>query len=148
MKGKLYLDNCCFNRPYDDQSSLTTYLEAEAKLFIQKEILLGHYELVGSYILDFENSVNPYDDRRTAIGGWRDIAVLDIDVSEKIVELANRIKLKGVKRKDSLHLACAITAKCQYFLTTDKKLLNKNFDEIIIINPLDFVREMEVYNEN
>ena len=34
---RIYLDNCCFNRPYDDQSYLIVHLETEAKLFIQKE---------------------------------------------------------------------------------------------------------------
>jgi hypothetical protein len=29
---KIYLDNCCFNRPFDDQSHLRIRLEAEAKL--------------------------------------------------------------------------------------------------------------------
>ena len=28
---KLYLDNCCFNRPFDDQSQLRIRLETEAK---------------------------------------------------------------------------------------------------------------------
>jgi hypothetical protein len=37
MKSRLYLDNCSFNRPYDDQSLLKNYLEAEAKTYIQKE---------------------------------------------------------------------------------------------------------------
>ena len=36
---RLYLDNCSFNRPYDDQSLLRNYLEAEAKVFIQLCIL-------------------------------------------------------------------------------------------------------------
>lgn len=35
--NRIYLDNCCFNRPYDDQLNLNIHLEAEAKLFIQKE---------------------------------------------------------------------------------------------------------------
>ncbi len=29
---KIYLDNCCCNRPFDDQSHLRIRLEAEAKL--------------------------------------------------------------------------------------------------------------------
>jgi len=37
MKNRLYLDNCSFNRPYDDQSLLKNYIEAEAKTYIQKE---------------------------------------------------------------------------------------------------------------
>jgi len=28
----IYLDNCCYNRPFDDQSQLRVRLEAEAKL--------------------------------------------------------------------------------------------------------------------
>ncbi len=32
---RIYLDNCCYNRPYDDLSQLTVSLEAQAKLFIQ-----------------------------------------------------------------------------------------------------------------
>ncbi len=30
-KPKLYLDNCCFNRPFDDPSQLLVRLETEAK---------------------------------------------------------------------------------------------------------------------
>ena len=37
MKNRLYLDNCSFNRPYDDQSLLKNYLEAKAKTYIQKD---------------------------------------------------------------------------------------------------------------
>jgi len=143
MNYRIYLDNCCFNRPYDDQSYLTTHLESEAKLFIQDEILNDKLELVWSYILDYENSVNPYEDRRIAIADWHSIANIDIDVSEKIVLLANSFMPKGIKKKDALHLACAITAECQYFLTTDKKLLNKNFKEIVIMNPIEFIRILE-----
>lgn len=46
VKLKLYLDNCCFNRPFDDQTQLTIYLESQAKLFIQHGILSGTFQLV------------------------------------------------------------------------------------------------------
>jgi predicted nucleic acid-binding protein len=36
---RLYLDNCCFNRPFDNQEQLKIKLETEAKLFIQQESL-------------------------------------------------------------------------------------------------------------
>ena len=55
---KIYLDNCCFNRPYDDQTYLPVRLETEAKLEIQAKIKSGHLSLGWSYILDFENSEN------------------------------------------------------------------------------------------
>ncbi len=31
---KIYLDNCVFNRPFDDQSQIKIKLETEAKLYI------------------------------------------------------------------------------------------------------------------
>jgi hypothetical protein len=39
MDNRIYLDNCSFNRPYDDSSILKNYLEAEAKTYIQNEIV-------------------------------------------------------------------------------------------------------------
>ena len=45
---KLYLDNCMFNRPFDDQSNIKILLESEAKLKIQENIRLGHYALLQS----------------------------------------------------------------------------------------------------
>nr|VFJ54444.1 MAG: hypothetical protein BECKFW1821A_GA0114235_104731 [Candidatus Kentron sp. FW] len=62
---KIYLDNCCFNRPYDDQSDFRVRLEAEAKLKIQEEIRNRSFRLVWSYLLDYENSKNPFKERRT-----------------------------------------------------------------------------------
>lgn len=32
---KIYLDNCCFNRPYDDQTQIRISLETQAKLYVQ-----------------------------------------------------------------------------------------------------------------
>jgi len=144
IKIRLYLDNCSFNRPYDDQSLLKNYLESEAKIFIQKEILNETFELVWSYIMDYELSFNPFSDRKDQIMKWKYIAKIDINESEKVTRLANEIMNKKIKSKDALHLACAIEAECNYFITTDKKVLNKSIDNITIINPIDFIRLIEV----
>lgn len=48
---RLYLDNCCYNRPYDEQSATTVFIEAQAKLRVQDMIRLGEAELVSSFIL-------------------------------------------------------------------------------------------------
>lgn len=64
---RIYLDNCCFNRPFDDQSQIRIMLEAEAKLRIQDDILGKKFELVWSYILEAENTANPFEERRKAI---------------------------------------------------------------------------------
>ena len=61
---KIYLDNCCFNRPFDDQRQIRIHLESEAKLFIQNLVLQNKITFVWSYILDYENSFNPFDERK------------------------------------------------------------------------------------
>ena len=133
-KHRIYLDNCCFNRPYDDQSYLYVQMETEAKLFIQQAILNNMFELVWSYILDFENSANPYQNRKETISKWKKIAKLDISASETILSCGKDLMQKGIKKKDALHIACAIEAQCNHFLSTDKKLLRLELDTIIVIN--------------
>ena len=129
-KTKVYLDNCCFNRPYDDLTNINVKLEAEAKMFIQHQILLGNLELVWSDLMDYENSANPFPDRKEAISKWKDVSVANVHaanvhVSTEIFELAHEISLKGVKKKDALHIASAIEAECQYFITTGKKTIEQ-----------------------
>jgi len=53
---------------------------------------------------------------------------------------------KGFQKIDSLHLACAIYQDCNYFLTTDDKILNKDYvsKEIKIIDTFGFVKEVSL----
>lgn len=140
---KIYLDMCSYNRPFDSQSQMKIRLETEAKLYIQAGVREGKYSLVWSYVLDFENSSNPFDERRNAIIPWKKIAEGYCPSSDKILVAGREIMKCGIKEKDALHIACAIKSGCEYFITTDGKLTNKNFDNIKIINPIDFVRETE-----
>ena len=64
----VYLDNCCFNRPFDDQLHPLVKLETESKILIQKEIANGKLNLVWSFMLHYKNSVNPFIDRRKQVG--------------------------------------------------------------------------------
>ena len=86
---RVYLDNCCLNRPFDDQRQTRVRLEAEAKLCIQEHIRSGTLELVWSYMLDFENAANPFEERRTTISGWRQYATMDIEETPIILQHAN-----------------------------------------------------------
>ena len=64
---RVYLDNCSYNRPYDDQSQMRIHLETQAKIHIQDMIRQKQVELVTSYILDFENSNNRSTHKTRAI---------------------------------------------------------------------------------
>ena len=140
---KIYLDNCCFNRPFDDQTQLKINLESQAKLYIQQRILDGEYNLVWSYILDYENQQNPFEIRKNTIAEWRDISITIIKEDETIVAFAETLFEKGIKPKDALHIACAKSSGCGYFVTTDKKLLNTSIDGITILSPINFLEIME-----
>jgi len=141
---KIYLDNCCFNRPYDDQSHLRIRLESEAKLKIQEEMRNGVLQLIWSYILDYENSKNPFKERREQIGEWRKYAVEDISENKEVLDVAVMLQKKGVKKIDSLHIACAIEAGSNYFLTTDDGILSKAMliQRIKITDPIGFIKEV------
>lgn len=56
---RVYLDNCCYNRPFDNQSQLRISLETQAKLEIQSLVKSGTIELVASYMTEYENEMNP-----------------------------------------------------------------------------------------
>lgn len=141
---KLYLDNCCYNRPFDEQQQLRVHLETQAKLYIQQKIKECEYDLVWSYVLEYENLKNPYEEKKNAIAPWKDIAQEYVKESENIIQYAEKQADKGLKPFDALHIACAVEAGCDVFLTTDRKILNSQQEDIRIMNPIDFVREMEV----
>ncbi len=144
MKSKkLYLDVCCFNRPFDDQTQILIWLETKAKLHIQSQIKEGVFDLVWSYMIDYENDFNPFSANKESVSRWRFLASDHVKESAIILELAREIQSKGLKTKDSLHLACATSAKCDFFLTTDKRILNKKLTIIQTINPMDFVQLVE-----
>jgi predicted nucleic acid-binding protein len=144
MLIRIYLDNCCFNRPYDDQSQVRVRFETQAKLHIQKMVLERKVELAWSYILKYENSRNPFDAKRHAIARWEKISSLFITMSDEIVAEANIISLTGIKTADSLHVSCAIAGNCHYFITVDKRLLAYRDNRIIMCNPIEFFNQVEI----
>lgn len=141
---RLYLDNCCFNRPFDDQTQLKINLESQAKLAVQGMILNKEHSLVWSYMLEYENSQNPFEIRKDSIIKWKELADVCIEENENILITAENLLTIGLKPKDAIHIACAAEAKCDYFLTTDIGILKKNIDIVKVVNPIDFIRETEV----
>lgn len=145
---RIYLDNCVFNRPFDDQTQIRIRLETEAKLYIQERIRDGTLELVWSYILDYENVANPFEERRNTIQNWKARASIDVEADLEILMKANILREIGLQNKDVLHLACAIAAQCDYFVTTDDVILKKTvgFEDIRVIDPPGFIRS--IFHDN
>ena len=143
MGTRIYLDNCCFNRPYDNQIHLKIELETKAKLKIQEMIIEKDLDLIISYVLEFENDDNPFPERKTAIEDFFKFASSNLDETSEILSIASDARKTGLKTKDSLHVACAIAANCEYLVTTDSRFLKYKDTRIKVINPLEFILEME-----
>jgi predicted nucleic acid-binding protein len=142
---RVYLDICCFNRPFDDQSQARVRLEAEAKLEIQQRIANGRLELAWSYVLEHENHANPFELRRNLVARWKSEAVVDIEETDWILLQAHEIASRGMRAADALHVACAIAAGCDFFLTTDDVILKRmqGFARITVMNPTQYIVEVE-----
>ena len=94
--------------------------------------------------MDYENSKNPYEDRKEIVKSWREYSTTDIIENAEVLEKAVFLKNKGLKKLDSLHIACAIFANCDYCLTTDDNILKKSktIKEIKIDDPIGFIKEI------
>jgi predicted nucleic acid-binding protein len=144
MKYRIYLDNCCFNRPYDDQTQLKIYLETQAKLHVQSLVYEKKIELVWSFILTFENSQNIFNAKKNAISQWENLSSSFVEKTEKIRQIAKEIMTTGIKAADAAHVACAIAGNCDYFITVDKRLSKYQDKRIIICNPIEFLNHIEI----
>ena len=140
---RIYLDNCCYGRPYDKQDSDKIISETKSIRFIRKEIENGNLELVTSYMLHFENNKRPDENQRDEITkfikSYRKIHI-GIDNAENLLESVKKIMSTGIKRKDAYHVASAILANCDYFLSTDERLLKYHSDKLKLLNPIEFIK--------
>jgi predicted nucleic acid-binding protein len=137
---RVYLDNCCFNRPFDEQTSVVIRLETDAKLHVQELIRSGELELCWSFVLDYENAANPFVEVSRRIAEWKNIAAATCALSDDIAEKSAEFMALGLRQMDAAHVACAVHLGADFFLTTDKKVLNKPITEIQVLNPIDFIR--------
>ena len=142
---RVYLDNCCFNRQFDDQSQARVRLEAEAKLEIQQRIKDKEIELAWSYVLDYESQANPFEERRDVVARWKTVAVVDVEETAAVLQQAREIANCGLRAKDALHVACAMAAGCDFFLTTDDLAVKRmrGYAGITVMDPTQFIVEVE-----
>ncbi len=147
---RIYLDLCCFNRPYDDQTQIRIRLETEAKIALQQKIRDGQCELIWSAVMDFENAKSPFIEHQKAIGKWRKLACQHVLIDAVVLRLAHELLTRGVREYDALHVACAVRAGAEAFVTTDDRLINKlrGRDDIRPVLPGDALAFLEKWYEN
>ena len=144
---KIYLDVCCLNRPFDDQTQDRIHLESEAVLTILSRCQRGEWQLVGSQVIEFEISQIPDGERRQKVSILAGLVGLKVLIDEGIRRRAAELQNLGFKPFDALHISSAEKGNTDVFLTTDDNLLQKASQKDIIIkvkivNPLKWLTEV------
>ena len=142
---KIYLDVCCLNRPFDDQTQDRIHLESEAVITILRHVEIGDWTWINSSVVLFEIHQIPNWDRKNILLKLCDNASNVIMLDEKIYRVSEKLKKIGFKSYDALHLACAQSAGVNIFLSTDDKLIkkavkNKEMVKIKVNNPLNWLQ--------
>jgi len=139
----IYLDNCCYNRPFDEQAQVRVRLETEAKMRLQSLMRGGEIGYAWSSVLEYEIGRSPFFDRVKKIRPWRCGATTYVRLDELLIARGAEIMSLGVKKMDALHLACAEHAGCEWFFTFDRGILKKvrNLGAMRVANPVEFVLE-------
>lgn len=142
----IYLDNCCYNRPFDDQTQERIHLESEAILMILQRRQAGIYRVVGSNILELEMECMHDAAKKQKVKELYKAADLHINYTENIKKRSKEIMvLSKIRTFDSLHIAAAEEAKADVMLTTDDKLekmAEKLELKVRVMNPLKFAWEV------
>ncbi len=144
---KIYLDVCCLNRIFDDQTQDRIHLESEAILTIMKYIESGKWDLMNSDAIVYEINKIPDIEKKNKVLLLIAKANLYLRVNTKIISRAKEIRKFGMKTYDALHVASAEVGKADIFLTTDDNLLaklKKHADQINVKtdNPLSWIKEV------
>jgi predicted nucleic acid-binding protein len=141
---RLYLDSCCYNRPFDDHSQIRVRLEAEAVEWILEESRSERFTIVTSDYLSLELIRNPDPSKRADTLAMTSYAGLHVTVSEAVARRAEEIEALGIAGFDALHLAAAEAAECDHLVTTDDGLLKKSKRHssqltVSVLNPIDII---------
>jgi len=140
---KVYLDTSVYNRPFDDQTQPKIFLESQAVVIILQMVETGMVDLVSSSVLEYENSRNPYPLKQEAMNRYLQMAEAIQMVDAAIRQRSEELGHNGLKAVDALHVACAEMLRSDYFITCDKRLINRCAGLILkVVNPVDFVLEV------
>lgn len=120
---RIYLDLCCLNRPFDDQSQARIALESHAVVLILEKIDRGAHALCNSAALVIENSLSPRTQVRLEIERLLERAGIWIAHDKAADERAAELRKLGFRESDAYHIAAAETARCDRLATCDDKLL-------------------------
>ena len=113
---------------------------------ITDRIRKGTHALISSEAIDREVDACPDAEKAELVRQILRLARERVTVTGKELERWQELMGLGFRQIDALHLACAESAHCDLFLTTDDKLLARGksraaFLRVAVANPLAFILE-------
>ncbi len=144
----IYLDACCLNRPFDDQSQPRVHLEAEAVLIILARLKTREWEWLGSTVLALEINQITEPARKARIQLLMTAIQRSVFVQTAEHNRGKELSALGLPAVDALHLACAESGGADVFLTTDDRLLRQAKRmatqlRVRVENPLTWIKEQD-----
>jgi len=107
------------------------------------------FSLVSSEVLIFENSRNPFEEKRIFVSSVLGYAKIVQTLNQSILNHAQHLEsANGISGCDALHLACAEKLKCHYFITCDDRIIRKYQGVVKAINPIQFSIEATKESDN
>jgi predicted nucleic acid-binding protein len=144
---RVYLDTSAYNRLFDDQSQPKIFLETQAVILVLQMIEMNIVDLVSSTVLEYENSKNPFPAKQNSMARYLRMANFRKSIDVTIKKRTIQLEKDGLKAIDALHIACAEASQAQYFITCDKRLINRYQGNLTcVLNPTNFIMEMENAN--
>ena len=146
MAHRIYLDNCCLNRPFDDLTQGRIKLEVEAIAAVVGKIKQREWIWITSAVLDDERNADPNEERRTLIERIFALPFERIELTNKDARRATELRKFGFKAYDAFHVAAAEAGKCDALLTTDDRLIALSRRHarrigVSVTNPIDWLLE-------
>ena len=142
---RLYLDTCCYNRPFDGKDQNRLRLESEAVLNIIALSAEKKISLVGSSVLDKELANFPNEIKASKVRKLYAVCREKLGYSSS--EIAERYRYfiaNGIKPYDALHLSFAERGNVDFFLTVDDRFLKaamKTDTAMRLRNPVNWLME-------
>ena len=143
----VYLDNSFLNRPFDDPDIKINRLEAEVLFLIIDLAEKGSVQLANSSTIEYENSLNPFPERKVFIEGVLKETKIYQNVNDQIeINAKHFTHTMSIAPIDALHLATAEYARVDFFITCDYNLIKKYKGSLKVIKPLEFLNYYENSN--
>ncbi|EDX74808.1 hypothetical protein MC7420_682 [Coleofasciculus chthonoplastes PCC 7420] len=131
---RIYLDACCLNRPFDDQTQPRIALETQAILSILSQCQSGQWKLITSAALDTELAQTPDFEKLKNVKAILSIAKIKVISSQLIENRSRELVQLGFSGYDATHIASAEQSRADIFLSTDDRLIKRAMRYIQLIN--------------